>query len=68
MSLWSAAECLLLTTMPYTAGLVALRECPGLQQWIAITQASVNTTLFFVHPLARGSLIQPWHSIGMFSL
>ena len=56
MSLRSAAECLLLTTMLYAAGLVAFGECAALQQWIGATQAFVNTVLFFVHPLARGSL------------
>lgn len=56
MSLRSAAECLLLTTMLYAAGLIAFGECAGLQQWIAFTQAFVNTALFFVHPLARGTL------------
>jgi hypothetical protein len=56
MSLRSAAEWLLLTTMLYAAGLVAFGECAGLQQWIAATQSIVDTMLFFVHPLARGSL------------
>lgn len=56
MSLKSAAECLLLTTMLYAAGLAAFGECAGLHQWIAATQTFVNTVLFFVHPLARGSL------------
>jgi hypothetical protein len=50
MSLLSAAECLLLTTMLYSAGLVACAECEGLQQWIAATQHIVDTVLLFVHP------------------
>ena len=56
MSLRSAAECLFLTTMLYATGVMTFGDCPGLQQWIAATQAIVDTTLFFVHPLARGSL------------
>ena len=56
MSLLSAAECLLLTTMLYSAGLVACAECEGLQQWIAATQPIVDTVLLFVHPLPRGNL------------
>ena len=56
MSLWTAAECLLLTTMLYAAGLVAFGECAALQQWLAITEAIVDTALFFVHPLGRGTL------------
>ena len=56
MSLRNAAECLLLTTMLYAAGLVAFGECAVLQQWIAATQFIVDTVLVFVQPVARGIL------------
>src|SRR6186997_460828 len=56
MSLRGAAECLLLTTMLYTAGLVAFSDYAPLQQWILATQAVVDSGLFFVQPLSRGSL------------
>ena len=56
MSLRGAAECLLLTTLLYTAGLVAFSDYAPLQQWILATQAVVDSGLFFVHPLGRGSL------------
>jgi hypothetical protein len=71
MSLRSAAECLLLTTLLYAAGLVAFGECAGLQQWIASTQSGVDTVLLFVHPLARGSLdptLAPYRHVLVVSL
>jgi hypothetical protein len=52
----AAAECLLLTTMLYFAGLVACTECEGLRQWIAATQHIIDTVLLFVHPPTRGNL------------
>jgi len=59
MSLWRAAECLLLTTMLYAAGLVAFGECAVLQQWIAATQSLVDTVLIFVDPRTRGNNLEP---------
>ena len=56
MSLRNAAECLLLTTMLYAAGLAAFGECAVLQQWIAATQLIVDTVLVFVQPVNRGIL------------
>jgi hypothetical protein len=56
MSLRNAAECLLLATMLYAAGVVAFGECTVLQQWIGATQSIVDMALIFIQPLARGSL------------
>jgi hypothetical protein len=53
MSLKSAAECLLLTTMLYASALTAFADESALRPWIEGTQAMVDTALFFVHPAAR---------------
>jgi hypothetical protein len=54
MSLRSAAECLLLTTMLYASALAAFaNESDVLRFWVGTTQAVVDTALLFVDPAAR---------------